>query len=704
MVATDRTRPVERLLDQATELLMRAPELAVVLGERGAVLAEHAGSGELWLRAEGLVVSARVRLGDRAGTTARAVAALRAAEDAGRPQLAARLRTDLAVCARSVGVPLTGLAALRPVLGQHGLPAVLRATAMAHLVGCLAELGRKTELDRTLLEADRLCLSDEQSDADARLLHRASLRIAVAAHRRRHGDLTGAADAARTGIGFLDQLEDREADGGLARSRLVLQLVCTLLDRGDIELALEIAETLLDVPPRATVVGPLGWLRLAVATRIHLPAGEAEAAAELLRTAVHDVERHGRGALAARLWLELAHVEEKLGRPSEAISCLHRSRAAEHTHARIRRQACGVLTGEFGGGAQAPVELGEVLAAAPPAPPPHSAPAPVSVPPAPPAAPAPPVPSTPEPQAAPVPAVPSAPPLVASAPPSVSLSLPPVPAAARQAPAAPPRPEVPVAPAPRPPAPAAPPPFETPVARPPAPPPLPEPRLDPLPSPSPVEAPRAPAPSAAEMTVPSLPVVSAAPPAPPVLPPEPPAPEPEPAPVSRRTRHDSEHGSVAAQSVLDRLGISTGAGTGGRRRAEKPSDRSPVDRSEPAPPPSPEPAPEPAQDSWLPRLRLPPSLAPFEELEGAPLPAGEPTFDPPPPADFVVPAEDPPPDAGLADLLALALAEHRAGTASAAALVKRLGDQSPEVGTPSPVNGRSHRNENSYSGRQQHDL
>ncbi|GAA4661993.1 hypothetical protein [Amycolatopsis dongchuanensis] len=352
---------IENLLRQAAVLGLRAPELTVVFGERAASLAETAGSDELWVRAESSVVSARVRLGWRAGTVGRAVAVLRAAEDAGEAALAAGLRTDLALCARSVGVPLTGLAALRPVLDMAEVGGVSKAAALCQLVGCLSQFGRKPELDRTLAEADRLCGADDDLDGDDRLLARALVRVAMSAHRRRHADIMGAADAARTGLGLLEQLEDPGCDGGVVRVRLILQLVCSLLDRGDTENAAEIAESVLVEPERAASVAPLGWLRMAVATRVLLPAGSVEAAAVMLRDAVHSTDRHGLPALTARLWAELAHVEERLGRASEAIECLHHSRAAEHVHARARRQAMGMLAGEFGNGGHATLDLDDVL-------------------------------------------------------------------------------------------------------------------------------------------------------------------------------------------------------------------------------------------------------------------------------------------------------------------------------------------------------
>ncbi|MER6768118.1 hypothetical protein ABT266_48800, partial [Amycolatopsis sp. NPDC000746] len=162
----------------------------------------------------------------------------------------------------------------------------------------------------------------------------------------------------------------------------------------------------------------------------------------------------------------------------------------------------------------------------------------------------------------------------------------------------------------------------------------------------------------------------------------------------RKTRHDAEHGSVAAKSVLDRLGITATGGGGGRRRADEPGraesavaeaeaaaqDKPAQDKPELAPAPRPE-EPEPVEEPWLPRLRMPPALDPLSDID-----AWTPSEQPFPESYARAIAEDePPPDAGLAELLARALAEHQAGTASAAALVKRLGPNDE----PKPINGRA---------------
>ncbi|PRX48705.1 hypothetical protein B0I33_104523 [Prauserella shujinwangii] len=745
---------MEQLVEQAGRFGLRAPELALVLGERAASLAEAAGANELWVRAETLVVQARVRLGHRAPTVGRAVAAMRAAEDAGRPELAAQLRTDLAVCARSVGAPLTGLAALRPVLTVTGLSAIQRATALCHLVGCLGTLGRKVELDRVLMEGDRLVSGDDSLDGDVQLLARALLRVGISAHRRRHGDLVGAADASRTGIGFLDHLDDPAADGGLARVRLVLELVCALLDRGELELAAELAQPVLDAPVRAASVAPVAWLRLAIATRVHLRNGSAEAAARVLRDAAHSAARHDLHALAARLWLELANVEERVGELADAIQCLHRARAAEHVHARARSQARALLTGEFGAGEQAPVDLAEVVAAAA-----RSA----------------------------VPARPGTAETMVL--PALRLAPEPATAAGRAASGGP------VVADERPSSPASAGWADEPARA----------RRQETAAPSwTFEPPREPERSWAEWSEEPRPAEREQPTAGGRRR----APDTEDAQrggetgtgertaststtsntstttstssstgAGRSTRHDSEHGSVAARSVLDRLGITAG-GSGGRRRAPESEEGSRSRRSaEPewagggfsgggsadymsanyASVPSAEGGgdtggtdrthathgtgvagdsgdtrrSEPAYDTsaesgggqpsaerrdeesgtahddygWLPRLRLPPSLAPIDDFSpGSSAPAAEEDRapDPEPPAAEPVGYgsgsydggqrfdDEPPPGAGLAELLARALAEHKAGTSSAAALVKQLGTQHSDYDQPRRVNGGQH--------------
>ncbi|MQA62167.1 MAG: hypothetical protein GEU86_11845 [Actinophytocola sp.] len=354
--------PAEALLEHGKRLLLAAPELAMVFGERAAALAEAAGSDQLWVYAEGLSVSARVRLGHRANMVHRAVVVLRTAEADGHADLAARMRIELALCARGVGVPLTGLAALRPVLTAEQAPAMSRIAALLQFVGCMASLGRRGMLDRALEEADALATSAPSIAEDDRPALRALVRARAAAHLRRHGDIAASIDSAERGLALLDAADNPVADGMQLRVRLSLELVCALLDRGSPEEAEVIAKPLLAVPARAAAIAPMAWLRLAVATRIYLPAGSADAAGRVIRDALHATQRHELRPLSARLWLDLAHIEEDLRRPSEAIKCLQEARADEHAYGRTRRQALSLLTGEFGRGEQPVVQLRRALA------------------------------------------------------------------------------------------------------------------------------------------------------------------------------------------------------------------------------------------------------------------------------------------------------------------------------------------------------
>lgn len=356
---------VRQLLDRADALHLRAPELARVLGERAAVLAESAGSNTMWIHAEALAVLTAVRLGYRAETTGRAVAVLRAAEDSGEHVLAVRLRTALAVCARSVGTPLTGLAVLRQAVSATGVPGAHRAAALCQLARCVTGVAGKAELDRTFATADRLCTEDGTLAADTKLVRRALLRVGMSVHRRRYGDIVGAADAARSGIGFLDCLDDAASDGGAARARLALELATASLDRGEASAALEVAGPILARPLRDAEVAPVAWLRLALATRVHLAAGEGYAATRLLRDALRDTDRHEMRALSAQLRSELAHVEERMGRPGEALEILRDARADERADARVRGHAHAILTSEFGVGEQPELDLGGILAEQP---------------------------------------------------------------------------------------------------------------------------------------------------------------------------------------------------------------------------------------------------------------------------------------------------------------------------------------------------
>src|SRR5699024_1789249 len=118
-------------------------------------------------------------------------------------------------------------------------------------------------------------------------------------------------------------------------------------------------------PLRAAEVAPVAWLRRAVATRVHLAAGEGYAATRLLRDALRDTDRHGMRSLSAHLRAELAHVEERMGRTDDALETLRDARADERADARVRGHAHAILTSEFDGARQPDLDLGGIPAAQP---------------------------------------------------------------------------------------------------------------------------------------------------------------------------------------------------------------------------------------------------------------------------------------------------------------------------------------------------
>ncbi len=252
---------VGALVTSAWRLRWQAPELTLVLAERAVALATARRDEADRLRAELLVVSAHNRLERGLRIAERALAALRSAQAAGEQETAWRLRVELAQCAKSAGVPLTGFAAVRPVLDAAGVPAALRAEALARASECLARLGRSRELTEAISEADRLLSLDQELEHDSRLLSRALLQASAAGHQRRWGDFATAAAAARDGLALLDDLRDPASDSGYTRGRLSLELVCALMDLDEPGKAAEVAAPLLDQPVRAPAVSYThsGW-------------------------------------------------------------------------------------------------------------------------------------------------------------------------------------------------------------------------------------------------------------------------------------------------------------------------------------------------------------------------------------------------------------------------------------------------------------
>ncbi|MPZ84417.1 MAG: hypothetical protein GEV28_30110 [Actinophytocola sp.] len=342
------------LVRSSEALRFSAPEVAVQLARRALIVgaAEQSGTCDvdqakgLSMRAQAVLAAGLVRISNYVDAVEPAFAALALAEGAGVAEVAMSVRLDLAACSREVGEPLLGCAFLRPVLEDAEPRPSVRAIALGRLVGCITHVGRRDDIEDALAEADRLLGADDGLSPDARRLERARLSVRTAAYHRWYGDTEDAVNAAREGLAQLSRLRGLRAESDRLRAQLALELVCALLDEGELAEAVSASEDVLAGPVRATSAAAVGALMLAVSTRVHLPAGRVDRGRGLLDQAVWVADRHGLDGLLADALTEVSRLDESAGHPTEALESLRSARAAEqrrlHAIARASRQ---VLTG-----------------------------------------------------------------------------------------------------------------------------------------------------------------------------------------------------------------------------------------------------------------------------------------------------------------------------------------------------------------------
>ena len=346
------------LVRSAEALDVSAPELAVQLARRALMVGATDGSGatanagqarSLSMRAQAVLASGLVRISQHAGAVEPGFAALALAESGGAPDVAAQVRLDLAACAHDIGEPLLGGVLLRPVLeGQNVRPSV-RAAALGRLVGCIAHVARRDDVEDALTEADRLLAADDGLSPDARRMERARLSVRSAAYHRWYGDNEDAVTAARDGLGLLGRLRrELRSESDRLRARLVLELVCALLDEGEFRDAEAAASPTVDEPVRATSAASVGQLMLAMATRVHLPAGQVDRARSLLDQAAWVAERHGLDSVLADALTEVSRLDEQAGRTADALQALRAARAAEQRRLRSVARAVRLVLTEIG--------------------------------------------------------------------------------------------------------------------------------------------------------------------------------------------------------------------------------------------------------------------------------------------------------------------------------------------------------------------
>lgn len=346
------------LVGSAEVLRVSAPELSVQLARRAMLVgATDASAGttnagearNLSMRAQALLASGLVRISQHAKAVEPGFEALALAESGGAPDVAALVRIDLAACAQQVGEPLLGGAILRPVLESAQTPPSVRATALGRLVGCVAHTARRDDIEDALAEADRLLAADNGITADVRRMERARLAVRTAGYHRWYGDTEDAVTAAREGLNLLTRLRsDLRSESDRLRARLSLELVCGLLDEGELREAEAAAHPVVDEPVRATSAASVGRLMLALATRVYLPSGQTDRGRHLLDQAAWMAERHGLDGLRADTLTELSRLDEQAGHPAEALEAMRSARAAEHRRMRAVSRAARIVLVEVG--------------------------------------------------------------------------------------------------------------------------------------------------------------------------------------------------------------------------------------------------------------------------------------------------------------------------------------------------------------------
>lgn len=283
------------------------------------------------------------RLGRSVAASSRALAAVRDAEAAGDAEVEAELRVELAWCASSAGSGVVAVRVLNPVLEQDRAEPEVRAHALLALAASLPVHGQDGDRSEALDEAERLYEACGLGRDTARLL-KARVCAARAGHRRRLGEFDEAIAVADAGLALLGQLGDPAADSGEMRARLVLERVLSLLELGRRPEVVQATQSLLAQPVRAAAAGPVGWLGLVMATRVHLPEGNHGAAVRTLNDTAAISERHKLDGLLAETLNTLSHVHERGAEFPEALRALRGAYSADRRwRATVHNARVGLL-------------------------------------------------------------------------------------------------------------------------------------------------------------------------------------------------------------------------------------------------------------------------------------------------------------------------------------------------------------------------
>ncbi|MDQ2708072.1 MAG: hypothetical protein M3Z25_10745 [Actinomycetota bacterium] len=346
--------PAAAVLELAVSGRWRAPETTAALADHAAAQARAESDLSAALLAEGWLLHGLAVVGRGASAVPRAVVSLEDAAHYGHLAGEARLRVGLASVAMDLGDSGSAWALLAPVVehdiadpelaadahmeavrcGGHGADGVLAAVDLA--VGCIRRLrGEQVRLGLATLDA-------------------------VLANRHRIGGRARAA-AARARDGLRRLLGAHGADSELdpisphIAARLTLELTLALLDDGQLDAARRVAEPALAWAGHPAALVPLTRLRLVLAQRAYLPAGEYDAALRAVGWAAGVVGEQDLPELEADCQSLLAEVHEQRGAFPDALVASRRAHQAFRLHSARVEQALGLL-GRCAGAATARTE------------------------------------------------------------------------------------------------------------------------------------------------------------------------------------------------------------------------------------------------------------------------------------------------------------------------------------------------------------
>lgn len=340
----------------------------MLLADRASTSAEANGEEAVRLRAEVLAVFACNQLGRGASAGGRAVRALRAAQAVGAQMTERLVRVELAACATDASSPAVALSLLQQVLASRRRVApTARAAAMVAAADALAKLGGGPEVPELLVAADGLYDASRAVEPDAVLLRRGVVHGRLAAHHRRTGDHRNAERVARAGLALLDELSDGQLETGQVSGALTLELVLALLDSARDAEAVLAAQTLLRKSVRPAGAPAACWLRLALAGRVHAPAGRYGLARRLVGDAAFLAERHQLDSLLAECHQLQSQLHEQCAELPDALVSLRAALFAERRWRSCTGELRTLLAAEFGtppSAAQLRSELAAMVAGA----------------------------------------------------------------------------------------------------------------------------------------------------------------------------------------------------------------------------------------------------------------------------------------------------------------------------------------------------